>query len=512
MLKVMIVEDEDIVRDEIKHLIDWENHGFSLIAEARNGREGLQLFEERNPDIIISDIKMPGLGGLEMTSTILDRQKHKKVILLTAFGDFDFAREAIKLGIHSYVLKHELDGAVLVQELNKARQQIEEEESAEYLARKEHLRMFLKRVAAHPDDASPGLGRPFPWQGRTGMFILGFDRVQSQGQQGQAVPEGEGVERSEFIDFLYTRLFKGVDAEAADLNGREAAVFVRVPESFSEKKRYEFCWSFARHLQQRISEVYGCTVSIAIGPAFEHARDIGKSLRTTKQIYALRMFSKSSCILTDVRKIGVPDGEYGAADRLLAEIRDSLQAEEYDVAVKKIEELFTRRLVALQDPAFVRKCVFELVRIVNARRPPQQPVIDPIEKLAEIYELDNVFGISEWFADIVRQLAEESSSKYSRKIRDVLQYIHVNYQRDISLNEVADRLGLSLIYTSQLFKKEVGVSFVAYIARYRIERARELLETGKYKVHEVGAMVGYQTVQYFCKTYKRITGKNPGDR
>ncbi|MBW7456549.1 helix-turn-helix domain-containing protein, partial [Paenibacillus sepulcri] len=275
-----------------------------------------------------------------------------------------------------------------------------------------------------------------------------------------------------------------------------------------------FNWAFARHLQHQIARASGHTVSIAIGPIFENPRATKESLKKTREIYALKIFNKSSCILTGAGKAPNQDIPYPAIEQKLKDIQDDLSLSRYADVIGKIRDLFTRQLVSLQDTGLLRKCMFELVRIINLQKSPQQgaPIIDPIEKLAEIQDLDNVFQMSDWFECIVGQISEESKSKHSRKIRDVLQYIHANYQKDISLNEVADRLGLSLIYTSQLFKKEVGISFVVYLARYRIERAQELLETGNYKIYEVGSMVGYQTVQYFCKTYKRITGRNPGSR
>lgn len=227
MLKVMIVEDEDIVREDIKHLIDWEQHGFEIIAEARNGGEGLRICMEQNPDVIITDIKMPVMGGLEMIDTILQIRKSKKIILLTSYGDFDFARQAIQLGIHSYVLKHELDGSLLIQELNKLKQQMQEEESVGYLARREQLRMYLKRMESMIDDAGMIVTDDlFRWKGRTGILIMGFDSL----HPGQEYTQNRSTEidRKTFIDFMYARSSDEVESEVVDMYDNEYIIFYRI--------------------------------------------------------------------------------------------------------------------------------------------------------------------------------------------------------------------------------------------------------------------------------------------
>ena len=513
MLKVMIVEDEDIVREDIKHLINWESHGFTIAAEARNGGEGLRYFQDHNPDIIITDIKMPVMSGLDMIGHIMKLQKHAKIILLTAYGDFDFAREALKLGIHSYVLKHELDSPLLLEELNKVRRRMEAEESVEYLARKEKLRMLLKRAETHPDPLHPPIPEQlFRWKGRTGICILGIEP--SAGDPDEQPHPSRSMDKKEMIDFLYSRPFLDFEADAVDMNPNEYLIFYRIPERSSERAIFEYGTAFMNHLLRTISEAFPVVLlSIAAGPVFESYRDLRGSVKKCKELFAQRVFQKGSAILTDSQASEDKEMLLAAVAQLLERIQQQLQHDEYAALHSSLDELFTRQLAALRDPAALRSSIFELIRLINLKGLPRQgtPMMDALDAWTEVQQLGNVYQMAEWFQRMLKQLEEESSLKYSKKIRELLQYIHANYQKELSLNEIADRLGFSLIYTSQLFKKEVGVSFVTYLTQYRIGKAKELLETGKYKVYEVSSMVGYQTVQYFCKTFKKVTGQNPGD-
>ncbi|WP_165452268.1 response regulator [Paenibacillus thalictri] len=501
MMKVILVEDEDIVREDIRRLIDWERQGFVIAAEARNGGEGLALFHEINPDIVITDIKMPVMGGLDMVKEMIKKQPDTKFILLTAYGDFDFAREAIKLGIGSYVLKHELDGSLLLEELNKLKQRLHEEKSTGHLARMGLLRMRLKRNPGL--ESAEDIGQPghiFRWEGKTGVFVFGLD-------------DEAGMDKRELMECIHTRVLADTAGELVDLSDHMYVMFIRVSEQSSERKTYEMTNEFASRMQSQIAKTFGRTATVAIGPVFHHFRELEASFQKTKELFSLRVFSKEGSILTAIQlpqAVTIPPAFVTGA---LSELRERLAHRQYDQAKAQLQQLFTRDLVLAQNVSMLRNVVMELIRMFHERDISNlnPAVIESLEQLPDVHQSLNVYRLAERFKRLVELLEEQLNAKYSKKIRELLQYIHENYQGDITLNQAADRLGFSIIYTSQLFKKEVGVPFVAYITRYRIEKAKALLETGKYKVYEVSEMVGYQTVPYFCKTFKRLTGKNPGD-
>lgn len=124
---------------------------------------------------------------------------------------------------------------------------------------------------------------------------------------------------------------------------------------------------------------------------------------------------------------------------------------------------------------------------------------------------ESVDYTAERFGYLLDILQEHTDGRYSRKVREAMTYIREHYTEDVGLNEIALRLDVSSIYLSHLFKKEVGITFSAYITKLRIERAKELLRQGDKKIYEISEAVGYQTVQYFSKVFKKETGKTPGE-
>ncbi len=127
ILDIMIVDDEMIVREDIKTILDWEKYGYRIVSEAPNGKKACRSFQQRPVDIIIADIEMPVMNGLEMASRLLGVEPKLKFIFLTSYSDFEFLRTSMRMGIHSYILKHEMEGKLLLQELEGLRREIRQE-------------------------------------------------------------------------------------------------------------------------------------------------------------------------------------------------------------------------------------------------------------------------------------------------------------------------------------------------------------------------------------------------
>ena len=139
---VLIADDEDIVLEDLKNLIPWTENGFEIIATATNGTRAFELFEKYNPQIVISDIKMPGMDGIELCKRILAKDPNVKILLLTAYKDFNYVKDAISLGVSNYLLKHEINSQNLLSELDKIQKEISKEQIQRHLIRNR----FFKRI------------------------------------------------------------------------------------------------------------------------------------------------------------------------------------------------------------------------------------------------------------------------------------------------------------------------------------------------------------------------------
>lgn len=500
MIRVMIVDDERIVRDDLKTLIDWKDHGYRIVAEAGTGVEGLRQFRLHRPEIIITDIRMPVMDGIQMIRQLQEEGHQPEAILLTAYGDFAYAQEAIKLGIHSYLLKHEMDRPSLLQELDKWRQKRSMKLTYEEFREEGELK---KAVSGHGHQRSV-------FMGECRLCLIQMDDRHAYESNplryGQAVRDAVSEWRSG----------TGKEAVLAETGDARYTVLLRETERSSRGDRTGEAVSLIRLIQARVKADAGGTASAAIGSAFEGEVSIQGAYFALQRQLDLAFFHDGAALIMPASRPGDEARRTRETDArgLLEEAEGLLRQRSFHEADRVIERLLTVLLPSAGSLELAEYAVHLLsTRLKVASASPTYPdsFREEVDDILRDSANRNVFA---WRRSMGKclELLEDEFRAYSAKIKKALDYIRKYYAQDIPLDKIADHMGVTPVYASQLFKKEVGVTFVEYLTQYRIGQARALLETGRYKIYEVSVMVGYATVSYFCKQYKKITGSNPTER
>ena len=496
MYEVLLVEDVDIVREDIISLIDWKNCGCHIVAQAKNGMRGLELYRELNPDIVITDIMMPIMTGLQMIEQILLLNPNAQFILLTAYEEFDFAKQAIRLGVHSYILKHEISKELLATELAKIKKRLESRQKLAFLSRAEGLKQFLCREGNFLPEEEKTL---LPWKDSTAVLL-----IEPVDPDIQLHKMGSYACWEKLCDKL-----PALQAEGFLMHEREFVIFLRIADKTSESQIRETVFDYARSLQQIIYEGLGIRIAVAIGPFCYDNGKLHEAYQQTKKILQKKIFCPGTCILEGMAPREATMQERAAALEQVECIRQELQSRSFDCAKEKISFLFTEMLPHIESPDLLERCVQDIT-VAICMLDEGNALSENEEQLGRLM-LSNVQNIRETFCALIDVLQTMAPTQYSKKVQEIIRYIHQNYASDVNLFDLSEKLGISVIYTSQLFKKEVGMTFISYLTQYRMDRAVELLKTGRYKIYEVSEMVGYQTVPYFSKLFKKVTGKKPSD-
>lgn len=499
MHKVMIVEDVDIIREDIKKLINWQEHGYQVVAEARNGEAGLSMFHKHKPDIVITDIKMPVMTGLEMIKEIRSTNTDTQFILLTDYEAFEYAKTALYLNVHSYLLKYQLDPDILIRELEKERAAIERQRNINRMTNTEHIKNFL--IHGKQETVGPDSYNFFGWSGCSCLMIL----------------EAKGFTQN--ASELYSCLKKLLSSQSYDyefeyieMAQQEHVLFLKLPESNSQLKNINFIRTFVNLLQSTVRRTYGSEASVAIGSNLYSSGDIVDAYRNAKQLLRYKVFYSGECILDSI-----PPEPTACQKEEIRQMLQSIKSNIKNLNTSELQcqipQLFTDLLPKIKNIELLEECVRSLTLAIASRS--EQDGIDNLsEVLDEISDCTrnyNIYVLTNLFLKAIEMMDEDMGSRYSKRVHAIIRYVHEHYQEDVTLYDLSKELDLSVIYTSQLFKKEVGITFSSYLAKVRIEKAMQLLSTGRYKVYEVSKMVGYQTVQYFSKIFKKETGKRPGD-
>ena len=496
MYKVLIVEDMDLTREDLISLIDWERYGFELLPDARNGKIGLEYAKRYRPDIVITDIKMPVMTGLDLVAQMKKENIEAEVILLTAYEEFELAKRALQMGVRTFILKYEIDEEVLLRELNGCIEALKTKENVH----KVRMKQYLEAILAGENEICKSDETILEWIGKSVLILLE--------QIGKPLmhPDEEGIR-----ELIETEI-PGSKIRVMKNSGGGILIFYRVRSCISKMHLVSDNREFITKVQGLFSSQMGLSMTASIGGMIRKNKDILPAKEEAERIMKGRVFHRGVCILDRAAKDEKEEFSAEIKDALRC-VEENIEKDSYENMPGFLENVLCRSVVKTENLYIWRKVSEKLLYFLMHRCAAlEQPEIEErLDRFKRDFQKMDIYSFMKEYEGIMEMLESSSDSRYSGKVRYIKAFMEQNYSRDISLNDVAGDLGMNAIYLSQLFKKETGSTFSAYLTKVRMNQAIRLLRTGEYKIYEVSEMVGYQTVQYFSKVFKKETGKNPKD-
>lgn len=510
-MKIILVDDERIALEHVKSLLPWDSYDYEIAASASNGRTALRLCEEHRPQIMIVDIRMPVMDGLELIRAVSERKLGVKFIVMSAYEDFEYARQAIAIGsVSSYLIKHEVDRDKLLLELNKAKESWESDEKQRRIERSEQLMkvlmgaevltMFQDSQAAPPyailliQRDSPFSAIPSPL-GKTVSFQsldyasneISFCSGQSDWQLIGEFP----LNRNQFIA-LFSQKNKTMSMQR-----RSFEDLIRSTDSHL-KQHYDgshsFYYSFQCHDSSRLHDSFR-----KVEAAARHAVFSGKNSHLCADELPMLPIDYETHPTAMPRTI------------FFEELIEGMN--QHDPA--KIESAIKRSFNTLCHPqwdlAGLYETIHTLTGIMNKRFAAKGlPEADPFA-LGEEKPLYHLEEIMNRFIVMIQRLCSNKNEldRLSSKLLRALQYIQSHYHEDINIEDVSRSIGISPSYLHQLCKRELGRTFLDYLTEYRINQAKRILNQEDAKMTEVSARVGYRSPQHFSQVFKKTTGVLP---
>ncbi|MGG1553451.1 response regulator transcription factor [Paenibacillus ferrarius] len=507
-LNVMIVDDEVLAIEHLKALIDWEAEGFCIAGEFFRPLQALPKIVELKPDLIVADIRMPNMDGIELSKRLLSAGFRGRIILLTSYKEFDYVKEALRLGIVSYLVKHELDAKSLRSELSKVKEVIAEEQRRSAMVLRQYLkdltegRVPAEELAVEAASSKRVKGKQFVYvvvSVEEPFPVVPFKEVETP----PSIWHGELPELPLYeIELAYKK------------NGKVGFLLMTLPVA-SRKGAIDMHADAAFRLKAHLEEVCpGVPVCTSYSEPFDR-------LEALSVIHHNTVAQLTSCLFVRGTKIvGPGHGE------------DSTQLDTRVVPVmEKVVELFRQgdlaSMESLLDNAFEKAAKFRSVpylreicdRLVTAmdivRSERGLPALRRLgeEGAIRTQEWRTVEGIKLWLLAKVHETVTGNgkSSPNSRKIREACDYIAVNLAEELSAEMIASRVGISGEHLRHLFKQEMGLTLHDYITACRMEQAKGLLQSGHFKLYEISERVGYKSSYYFSKIFCKTVGMSPLD-
>ncbi|MFD0693676.1 response regulator [Paenibacillus sp. GCM10027628] len=505
MLKVLIADDEPIMLEGLRFLIDWDKLGFEVCGEAMDGEDALQLMEECRPHLVITDIRMPVIDGLELIERAYISFPRTKFIVLSGYADFEYAKKAMKFGVSNYLTKPlnevELENALLA-----AAESIRTEDARHQLRRSAMERIRSETIL----QLLLGDGKQERMeQAKSLLQLHEGSRIRCIRLIGKEAEAGEEKRHNLFLRLCEAAELAAVEEVAVHpfSLGKDRFGFVLASDRKGPALLPPLMNRFIRHIRNACGEPYSFSVSSEV----RGAASLNKAYRET----LVAELCKFSSDLTGVYYY--QDCKQEESIRIPEEIKESLLQAivcgNPDAVRTHARELFTTLTARQASGAWVEASLLTMkLDILQAmiqqgadseswtRRWFAAPQQDPggLESRA----MKDFLDAAEW-------AARKKGANVDGIVSAAAGIIKQHYHEKLQLQHVAERLHVNPAYLGQRFKKHFGMAFNEYLHTVRIEQAKKLLRRAEFKIAEIASRVGYSDSDQFVAKFKALTGMIP---
>ena len=493
MEKILIVDDSILQAAQLKAILEDDYD----ITIAQTAEDGLGLVNSEDFSLILLDVVMPGMNGLDMADEILKLDAECLFILLTAYNEFSYAQQAIKMEVKSYLLKHELYEETLVQQLKKMREILDIRKAAKEKEKWEVFRELLeegRECNANLKDLFARYRLSFYNHGTT-LLVIHFERnlIKEQYQGAEAdwidMVENIGKGRGEILSVWNQKMVVLFHSEAF------------IGNNIKNERILNFCTEMNFQVQNKLNT----TIYTGVSSPMPEMNTLGELYKETDRILGVRFFKPGNRLFFLGRTALIKDDAGKLREKKLKAFEIAVKKWEGKTAKSQLSELLLDIHVALSSQEYFREDIERIVGILY-----QNLNISISECYLLLEKCSNIRMVYDTFREMLEEKFVNVNYQYSPKTIQVMKYIEEHIKESISLAEAAEAAGINSAYLGQVFKKEVGLNFKNYVNQKKIEKSEELLKQGQYKIYEVAEIMGFQTVQHFSNTFKKVTGEAPG--
>ena len=531
-IKVFLVEDEMVIRRGIKNSIDWEKEGYIFCGEASDGELAYPMIIKEKPVILITDIRMPFMDGLELCKLVKKELPNIKILILSGYDEFDYAKEAIRLGVTEYLLKP-ISSGKLLEALNGVSESIRREKEDKDLVRKymeemrentehEKQKFFEQMIAGNLSMADAlETGKKYEMNLSAGMYnllLFRFTLGEENRKSGELLGEAEyAIEKlTERLEYVF-EFQRGVEGWA----------FLLMADN--EEQMSERVKELSKDLEEIMKNYSTIAYFGGIGQPVARLRELEESFREAERALAARFTMELNRIISveDIRMAQNVDtlddieitsfGEIEKTRTMLEKFLNNGAEDEIDEFVdvyinelpeENLKSVLMRQYI-IMDAYIVMMSFCEKIEGIEGEMQAQSEELkNSMKTIQTLEEIKNYIRML--LKKIIGVRDTISGRRYSDIIEIAKDQIRKTYMSDeISLNTIAAEVGMSPSYFSSIFSKEMGKTFVEYLTEIRMDRAKELLMCSSMKTSEIGYEVGYKDPHYFSYIFKKTQNCTP---
>lgn len=506
MIRTVLVDDDYIVRTFMRNIVDWKAAGFEIISDVQDGEQAYDVIKKENPDLIITDISMPVMDGIELIKKLKEEGLDPVIVVLSCHDDFDYVREAMKLGADDYILKNTFNKKNIDTIFAKFYELVErkQEKQTELLKMKKMAEVgknelkneFLNNIIKNKYDYSKMVAKGHSYNIDLSLVNTYVVLIKVHKKKNILENQGEKLERYMAIYDIVGEILE--ERGKFELVILESMLYMLVLDGGEIED--------SNVLRSMISDLYKMvSIKVMSGIIFAVSdKCIGKESLQHAYLHAKAVLNEGFYKIKEVfyYRLTIYEGN----------------------SVKVMERNFFGALVQLKlakdVERIIEKCLgklkeFELAYVAEADVIRWLQEVDRVLEVVaykrdyyKIHHINDVVNMIQAYEEIIIKYPFVSKKVKNPLVASALNLMIKNFDQLISLSSIADELNVNSTYLSRLFKQEIEMNFIDYLTQYRIEYAKGLLVSTDLKVNEISEKCGFLEYRYFCKVFKRLVGDN----
>ncbi|MBW9172416.1 response regulator [Clostridium estertheticum] len=515
--KVLFVDDESMALELLKYILDWEKLGFSVCAACWNGKEAVDAIDKYEPDVIITDIKMPVMDGLDLIGYAREHGKENiKFIVVSGYGEFEYAKKAMKYGVRFYLQKPILQEEILeiIIEVKQQLDQIQREKEGTQIDQKVELNGVLIHLIQGHDSKETFEYLKSVWDGDTLKMgwncivieLESTDQLDIQGKfKNTRLKVRETIDKVVKGDFAYFTLEQSLNT------------FIILVSLKNEKSHESIINRLAQNIYQSLDFAFSSGFTIGVGENVVGIKSIKHSYGTALESLGHRFYRGLNCLIfyTEVKEktfnfefneIFMSSKVFEAVEEVNSnKIKNIIDTTFEYFKMHRIHPdiviMFTSNMICkinnlIYESDHKAKCFIDNHTIRELKE--HERTMDELKKVFE----DFCIGYCEYFIKIRNKNSESNVIKIEVFIKE-------NYKRNITIRELSEKFYMHPTYMGQLFTRKFGMTFNEYIHGLRIEEGKRLMKITNLKNHEIAEVLGYSNYSSFLKQFQKYTGIKP---
>jgi two-component system response regulator YesN len=534
-MKILIVDDDFLVRVALKTLIIWEDYGYHIVGEASDGRQALEMVKELKPDIVLLDIQMPVMDGLETLRQMKSLEHRPETIVLSSYDEFNLVKQALQLGAADYIRKLDINPESIIETLKTVSNKVKENKELSFQGNqygkntKEHMKLIRKNLLQNIignfyyderkiSEECSNLGIHLDRDYNYCFVIHAYEFIFSK----EMNAENMMTMKFALINIVEEIITGKVQSFCLEyFNGQ--FIVISIPIVIEEKLQEEDLSAYGNQLVFTLKEYLNLNVEIGIGEGGKGIKGIQEAYQNAQDAFSKGAMKTDSKIYLSGRETEVTheNRERFSPFFYKESLFTALDEKSEQGITYCIQQIYRELKHIKSDKKEIYDHLLKVFYMISDYFEPFQIATEGIlvhsfmgyQEIIRINSLQDVKMLLNQIKDDLCDYCKKNKDINSNNtvLETAVKYMESHFNEEISLGDVAEQVNLNPSYLSHLLKKEYGKGYSEYLIDLRIEKAKVLITTTDYKIYEIGQLVGYSNMFYFTRIFKRKTGLTPSD-